>query len=269
MGNQVTLAIPDVKPSLVVEVLAAHNGRDFKIGLMIPTDLPAFVLPFPMLLFVQNAKQLISKGKAQIGKAVIKLPVIKGGMLGEADGKSDAVWLFLGECFCFLAFGNDCFQMVVSRIFTEFFFKVGTAHFLAEQGKFHIPQGYGVLVKVGNLVFVRTDIHHIALMVEVAKRVKLRKFLRKTPRIAAAVNARSLPLHQFKEIKELLHGGRLGENLLHLFCGHIGKVGTPYLFKQVFFVAVQVTDKVREPQRERIPFVGRLHLTVGFDKPLA
>lgn len=109
----------------------------------------------------------------------------------------------------------------------------------------------------------------IALMVEVAERVKLRKLLRKTPRIAAAVNARSLPLHQFKEIKELLHGGRLGENLLHLFCGHIGKVGTPYLFKQVFFVAVQVTDKVGEPQGERIPFVGGWHLPVGFDKPLA
>ena len=177
MGNQVALAVPDVKPSLVVEVLSAHNGRDFKIGLMIPTDLPAFVLPFPMLLFVQNAKQLISKGKAQIGKTVIELPVIKGGMLGEADGECDAVWLFLGERFCFLAFGNDCFQMVVCRVFSELFFKVGTAHFLAEQRKFHIPQGYGVLVKVGNLIFICTDIHHIALMVEVAKRVKLRKLL--------------------------------------------------------------------------------------------
>ena len=155
------------------------------------------------------------------------IAVIKGGMLGEADGKSDAVWLFLGKCFCFLLLGDDRFQMVVSRIFTELFFKVGTAVFLAEQRKFHIPQGYGVLVEVGNLILVRTDIHHIALMVEVAKRVKLRKFLRKPPRIAAAVNARSLPLHQFKEIKELLHGGRLGENLLHLLGGHIGKVGTP------------------------------------------
>ena len=133
MGNQVALAVPDVKPSLVVEVLAAHNGRDFKIGLMIPTNLLAFVLPFPMLLFVQNAKQLISKGKAQIGKAVIKPPVIKGGMLGEADGECDAVWLFLGEWFCFLflggflLLGDNRFQMVVGGIFTEFFFKVGTA----------------------------------------------------------------------------------------------------------------------------------------------
>ena len=268
MGNQVTLAVPDVKSSLVVEVLAAHNGRDFKIGLMIPTDLPAFVLPFPMLLFVQNAKQLISKGKAQIGKTVIELPVIKGRMLGEADGKCDTVWLFLGKCFCFLLLGNDSFQMVVSRIFTELFFKVGTAHFLAEQGKFHIPQGYGVLVEVGNLVFVRTDIHHIALMVEIAERVKLRKLLRKTPRIATAVNACSLPLYQFKEIKELLHGGRLGENLLHLFSGHVGKVGTPYLFKQGFFVAVQVTDKVGEPQGESIPFVSRGQVTVCVYKTL-
>ena len=67
-------------------------------------------------------------------------------------------------------------------------------------------------------------------MVEVAERVQLRKLLRKTPRIAAAVNACSLPLHQFKELKELLHVGRVGERLLHLPLSHIGKVGTPYIF---------------------------------------
>ena len=106
-------------------------------------------------------------------------------------------------------------------------------------------------------------------MVEVAERIQLRKLLRKTPRIAAAVNACSLSLHQSKEVYELLHGGRLGENLLHLFYGHIGKVGTPHLFKQGFFVAVQVTDKIGEPQGECISLVGRLHLPVGFDKPLA
>ena len=196
-------------------------------------------------------------------------------MLGKADRECDAVWLFLGKCFGFLflggflLLGDDGFQMVVGRIFTELFFKVGTAHFLSEQGKFHIPQGYGVLVKIRDFVFVHTDIHHIALMVEVAKRVKLRKLLRETPRIAAAVNACSLPLHQSKEVYKLLHGGGVGKSLLHLFGGHIGKVGTPYIFKQGFFVAVQVTDKVGEPQRERIPFIGGLHFPMSFDKPLA
>ena len=68
MGNQVALAVPDVKPSLVVEVLAADNSGDFKIGLFIPSYALALIQSFTMLLFVQNAKQLISKGKAQIGK---------------------------------------------------------------------------------------------------------------------------------------------------------------------------------------------------------
>ncbi len=105
-------------------------------------------------------------------------------------------------------------------------------------------------------------------MVEVAERVQLHKLLRKTPRIAAAVNAARLALYQRKEVHKLLYSGRVGKILLHLFDGHIGKVSAPHIFKQGFFVTVQVTDEVREPQRERIPFIGRLHLSVFFDKSL-
>ena len=38
-----------------------------------------------VLFFVQNAKQLIPKSKAQIGKAVIQLPVIKGRVFRKTD----------------------------------------------------------------------------------------------------------------------------------------------------------------------------------------
>ena len=58
---------------------------DFKVGLFIPTDLFALVLPFTVLFFVQNAKQLIPKCKAKLRKSVVQLPVIKGGMLGKSD----------------------------------------------------------------------------------------------------------------------------------------------------------------------------------------
>ena len=70
-----------------------------------------------MLLFVQNAKKPVSKGEAQIGKAVIQVPVIKGRMLGEVNRKPDAVWLFLGGYFLFLALCHDDLQMVVGRVF--------------------------------------------------------------------------------------------------------------------------------------------------------
>ena len=88
------------------------------------------------------------------------------------------------------------------------------------------------------------------------------------PRIAAAVNIACLALHQFKELKELLHGGRLGEKLLHLPLGHVGKVATPHIFKQGFFISVQVTDKIREPQGERVPLVSRRQLPFFFNKTL-
>ena len=82
---------------------------DFKIGLMIPSDMVFLILPFPMLFFVQNAEQLISQSETQIRKSVVQLLVIKGGMLGKSNRKCNAVWLFLGKCFCFLALGNDRF----------------------------------------------------------------------------------------------------------------------------------------------------------------
>ena len=71
MGNQIALAVPDVKASLVVEVLAAHNGGNLKIGLFVPSHALALIQSFTVLLLVKNAKQLIPKGKAQIGKTVI------------------------------------------------------------------------------------------------------------------------------------------------------------------------------------------------------
>ena len=160
VGNQVALAVPDVEASLVVKFLAADDRMDGKVGLFIPSHALAFIQPFTVLLFVQNAKELVPKGKAQIGIAVIELPVVKGGMLGEADGERDAVGLSLGGCFrffflgvflslggrpCFLLLGDDRFQMVVHGILTELFLKVGTAHFRAKQRELWIPQGYGIL----------------------------------------------------------------------------------------------------------------------------
>ena len=159
MGNQVALAVPDVEASLIVEFLAAYNGGNLKVGLFIPPHALALIQSFTVLLFVQNAKELIPKGKTQIGIAVIELSVVKGGMFGETDGECDAVGLFLGgsfcflflgvflslgRCPCFLLLGDDRFQMVVHGILTELFLKVGTAHFRAKQRELWIPQGYGI-----------------------------------------------------------------------------------------------------------------------------
>ena len=116
MGNQIALAVANVKPPVIVEVLTVKNSGNLKIGLVIPTDIfIAFTLT--VLFFVQNAKQLIPKSKAQIGKAVIELLIIKGRVFRKADRECQAVWLFLGKCFCFLLLGNDYFQVVVCRIF--------------------------------------------------------------------------------------------------------------------------------------------------------
>ena len=64
---------------------------------------------------------------------------------------------------------------------------------------------YAVILNRSNYIFIRTDIYHIVLVVEVAKRIQLQKLLRKTPRIAAAVNIRSFTLYQSKEVNELLN----------------------------------------------------------------
>ena len=56
--------------------------------------------------------------------------------------------------------------------------------------------------------------------------------------------------------------------LFHLLSGHIGKVVSVYIFKQTFFVTVQVTDKIGQPQRERIPFISRGQVTVDINKSL-
>ncbi len=78
MGNQIALAVANIKASVIVKILAADSNRNSKISLMIPTNIFLSALTLTVLLFVQNAEQIITEGKAQIGVAVIKLPVIKG-----------------------------------------------------------------------------------------------------------------------------------------------------------------------------------------------
>ena len=87
MGDKVALAVANVKPSFIVEIFATDNSGNLKIGLFIPTDMIILVLTFPMLFFVQNAEQPVSQRKAQIGIAVIHLPVIKGRMFRKANRK--------------------------------------------------------------------------------------------------------------------------------------------------------------------------------------
>lgn len=95
MGNQIALAVANVKPSVIMEIFAADNSGNLKVGLMIPTDIVIFAT-FTVLFFIQNTKQLIPKSKAQIGKAVIELLIIKGRVFRKADRKIQAVGLFLG-----------------------------------------------------------------------------------------------------------------------------------------------------------------------------
>ena len=227
MGDKVALAVANIKAPLIVKVLAADGGGNLKIRLVIPTDFLAFTLS--VLLFVQNTKQLVSKGKAQIRIAVIKLPVVKSRVFGKADRKLYSVWLFLGRRFCPLLLGHDDFQMVICRIFLELFLKILSAVFLAEQRKLCISERYGVFVKICDFVFVCTDIHHIALIVEIAKRIQLPQFLGKFPRIAAAENRCRFPLYLSKKIKELLNGSGVGQVLFHLLSRNIGKVRTLHI----------------------------------------
>lgn len=81
MGNQIPLAIPDVKPPLVIKFFSANNSVYRKIGLFIPANSLAPILPFIVLFFIQNAKQPIPKCKTKFRESVIQLPVIKGRML--------------------------------------------------------------------------------------------------------------------------------------------------------------------------------------------
>ena len=64
MGNQIALAIPNVKTPVIMKFLAADNRRNRKVRLFVPTDFFALVLPFPMLLFIQNTEQPVPQGKA-------------------------------------------------------------------------------------------------------------------------------------------------------------------------------------------------------------
>ena len=95
MGNQIALAVANVKPSVIMEIFAADNSGNLKVGLMIPTDI-FIALTLTVLFSVQNAKQLISQSKAQIGKAVIELLIIKGRVFRKTDRECQAVGLFLG-----------------------------------------------------------------------------------------------------------------------------------------------------------------------------
>ena len=80
MGNQIALAISNVKASLIVKILAANSSSNLKIGLVIPSNMIFFRLSFPVLLLVQNTQKIIAKGKAQIGVSILQFPVIKGGV---------------------------------------------------------------------------------------------------------------------------------------------------------------------------------------------
>ena len=95
MGNQIALTVDNVKPSVIVDVLSVNNSGNLKIGLVIPTDI-FIALTLTVLFFIQNAEELVSKSKAQIGKAVIELLIIKGRVFRKADRKIQAVGLFLG-----------------------------------------------------------------------------------------------------------------------------------------------------------------------------
>ena len=98
--------------------------------------------------------------------------------------------------------------MVIGRIFTELFFKICSAHFFPEQGKFRILKGYSRFIKSRYFILICSQIHRISLVIEVADRVKFQKFLGKAPCIAPAVNADGLPLHFRQKIKQLLDSGR-------------------------------------------------------------
>ena len=60
MGNQIAFAVANVKATVVVKFLAINNCLDRKVCLVIPTDRLAFILPFPVLFFVQNTEQSVS-----------------------------------------------------------------------------------------------------------------------------------------------------------------------------------------------------------------
>ena len=94
-------------------------------------------------------------------------------MFGKTDSKCNPVWLFLGKCFCFLALGHDYFQMVVGRIFTELFFKIGPSVILSQNRELGILQINIIALKGCDLIFIHTDIDRIALMVEVAHGMQL------------------------------------------------------------------------------------------------
>ena len=173
MGYQIAPTIPNVKPSIIVKFLAVYDSLDCKIGLMIPTNLFALVLPFTVLLFIQNAEQPVSQSKAQIGVSVIQLPVIKGRMFRKANRKYNTVWLFLGGYFLFLPFRHNYFQMVICRVFSELFFKIGSAVMLPQNRKLGVLQIHTLIINGRDLIFVRSDINRIALTVEVTHGMKL------------------------------------------------------------------------------------------------
>ena len=209
MGDQVAFAIANVKASIIVKFLSINDCFDCKVGLMIPTNLLAFVLSFPVLLFVQNTEQTVSEGKTQIRIAVIQFPVIKSRVFGKTNGKGKAVRLLFGRCLFFLALSHDDFQMVVGRVFPELFLKIRPAHFLAKQRELHITQRNSVLGERHDLILICAEEYPVILMEHIADGVQLRQFLRKPIPVAAAVNTGSLTLHQSKEVDEVLHSGRL------------------------------------------------------------
>ena len=140
---------------------------------------------------------------------------------------------------------------------------------LHQNRELHILQGYAVLSHRLHFIFVCPQIHHIALVTKVVHWMQLRQFFGKIPRITAAVSVARFTLYQSQKIKKLLHRRRIRKLFLHLPVIYIGKVGTIYLRQKLFFITVQITDKIRQTQGKAVPFVSRGKCLLRLDKPLS
>ena len=56
--------------------------------------------------------------------------------------------------------------------------------------------------------------------------------------------------------------------LLHKVSRHIRKILAANHAQQIFLISVQISDKIREPQGERVPLVSRRQLPFFFNKTL-
>ena len=140
---------------------------------------------------------------------------------------------------------------------------------LHQNRELHILQSHPILGNGLHFIFVCPQIHHIALVTKVVHWMQLRQFFGKIPRITAAVSVARFTLYQSQKIKKLLHRRRIRKLFLHLPVIYIGKVGTIYLRQKLFFITVQITDKIRQTQGKTVPFVSRRKCLLRLDKPLS